>query len=162
MDLRRAQDVRRALRRRRAADEGRREAGISAVEVVIVAPVLILFVLTMAGLGLYAQNVAQVQGAAQDAARMASLQRTESAALGYATQTAQTDLGGTCNSSPNAEPEVQQPQETSTGVLGTGAQAGAVDMLEITVVCQVSEFGFSYTVTRSSYAPVDNYRGGTP
>lgn len=141
---------------------GRGEAGISTVEVVIVAPVLILFVLTMVGLGLYAQNVAQVQGAAQDAARMASLQRDQGAALDYATKIANTDMGGTCNSSPNAQPEVQPPQESSTGVIGQGLQAGPVGMVEITIVCRVTEFGYSYTITRSSYAPVDNYRGGTP
>jgi Flp pilus assembly protein TadG len=152
----------RALISGRRARRRRDEAGISTVEVVVLAPVLILFVLTMTALGLYAQNAAQVQGAAQDAARMASLQRSESAALTYATQTAETDLGGTCNSSPSGQPEVGQPQQTSTGTFGTGQQAGAVELLEITVVCRVTEFGYSYTLTRSSYAPVDNYRGGTP
>lgn len=148
--------------RGRRARRRRDETGISTVEVVVLTPVLILFVLTMTALGLYAENASQVQGAAQDAARMASLQRTESAALDYAAQTAETDLGGTCNSSPGARPEVAPPQETSTGTIGTGQQAGAVDLLEITVVCRVTEFGYSYTITRSSYAPVDNYRGGTP
>lgn len=147
-----------ARRERRRRDE----AGISTVEVVVLAPVLILFVLTMTALGLYAQNAAQVQGAAQDAARMASLQRSESAALDYATRTAETDLGGTCDSSPGGAPQVGPPQQTSTGTVGVGQQAGAVELIEITVVCQVTEFGYSYTLTRSSYAPIDNYRGGTP
>ena len=35
-------------------------------------------------------------------------------------------------------------------------------MLQVTVVCQVTEFGYSYTITESSYAPVDVYRGGQP
>ncbi|HEX4791934.1 MAG TPA: TadE/TadG family type IV pilus assembly protein [Actinospica sp.] len=146
--------------RRRGRERG--EAGVSTIEVVIVAPVLILFVITMVGLGLYAQNVAQVQGAAQDAARMASLQRTSGAAQQYAAQIAAADLGGTCNSSPGAQPAVQPPLESSTGTVGAGAQAGAVDLLQVTVVCQVTEFGYSYTITESSYAPVDNYRGGQP
>jgi Flp pilus assembly protein TadG len=152
--------IRRLRTRRRDRERG--EAGVSTIEVVIIAPVLILFIITMVGLGLYAQNVAQVQGAAQDAARMASLQRTADAAQNYAAQIADSDLGGTCNSSPDAQPEVQPPQESSTGTVGAGAQAGAVDLLQITVVCQVTEFGYSYTITESSYAPVDNYRGGQP
>jgi Flp pilus assembly protein TadG len=148
--------------RRRGAVGGKGEAGISTVEVVVAAPVLFLFVVAMTGLGLYAENAAEVQGAAQDAARMASLQRDPASAYSYAATTAQTDLGSTCNDSPGGQPELQQPQQSTTGTVGTGVQAGTVSLVEITVVCRVTEFGYSYTITRSSYAPVDSYRGGRP
>jgi Flp pilus assembly protein TadG len=154
-------DLRRGPRAGRPGAE-RDEAGISTIEVVILTPVLLIFIIVLVGLGFYAQNVAQVQGAAQDAARMASLQRTADSAQNYATQTADTDLSDVCNSSPGGLPAVQPPTETSTGTIGAGAQAGAVDLLQVTLVCQVTEFGYSYTITESSFAPVDNYRGGQP
>ena len=53
---------------------------MSTVEVVILTPVLIVFVVAMVQLGLYAENVSQVQNAAQDAARMGSVQRTSAMA----------------------------------------------------------------------------------
>lgn len=137
-------------RRRRGVRDDR---GVSTVEVVIVTPILLMFILTMVALGLYAENVAQVQNAAQDAARMGSLQRSLSAADTSATTVANVDLGGTCNESPAGQPAVQAPQ-TST--------SGAITLLQITIVCQVTDFGFSYTITESSYAPVDTYRGGQP
>ena len=143
----------RAVRVRRRGRE-RGEAGISTVEVVIGTPILFLFVVTMVGLAFYAQNVGQVQGAAQDAARMASLQRSTGDAYKLASTAAQADLGSTCNSSSGGLPSVVQPT-TSSGTDG-------VTLLTITVECKVSEFGISYTIDESSSAPVDTYRGGQP
>jgi Flp pilus assembly protein TadG len=139
----------RRTRRRGVRDD----RGVSTVEVVIVTPILFLFILTMVLMGLYAENVAQVQDAAQDAARMGSLQRSSSAAYSYALTVTQDDLGSTCNSSPGGQPTISQPQ-TST--------SGGVTLLQVNVVCQVTVLGFSYTITESSYAPVDTYRGGQP
>jgi Flp pilus assembly protein TadG len=136
--------------RRRQRDE----AGMSTVEVVIGAPVLFLFVIAMVGLGFYAQNVAQVQNAAQDAARIGSLQRSSSDAYNFAYNVAKDDLGSTCNNSTDGLPAVTQPV-TSSGTDG-------VTLLTVTVECQVSEFGITYTIDESSYAPVDTYRGGQP
>lgn len=127
---------------------------MSTVEVVIGAPVLFLFVIAMVGLGFYAQNVAQVQNAAQDAARMGSLQRSSSDAYNFAYNVAKDDLGSTCNNSTDGLPAVTQPV-TSSGTDG-------VTLLTVTVECQVSEFGITYTIDESSYAPVDTYRGGQP
>ncbi len=127
---------------------------MSTVEVVIGTPVLFLFVVTMVGLGFYAQNVAQVQGAAQDAARMGSLQRSSSDAYKYASNVAMDDLGSTCNSSAGGVPSISQPT--------TSVSAGAVTLLTVTVECKVTSFGISYTIDESSSAPVDTYRGGQP
>jgi Flp pilus assembly protein TadG len=132
----------------------RDEAGISTVEVVIGTPILFLFVVTMVGLGLYAQNVGQVQDAAQDAARMSSLQRTTSDAYNYAYGVAKDDLGSTCNDGAGGLPTVTVPT-TSSGTDG-------VTLLTITVECKVTELGITYTIDESSYAPVDTYRGGQP
>ena len=125
---------------------------MSTVEVVIGTPVLLLFVVAMVQLGLYAQNVAQVQDAAQDAARMGSLQRTLPAAYDFANNVAANDLGSTCNDSTGGVPSVSQPT--------TSVEADNVMLLTITVECSVTEFGLSYTIDESSSAPVDTYRGG--
>jgi Flp pilus assembly protein TadG len=126
---------------------------MSTVEVVIGTPVLFVFIIAMVQLGFYAQNTAQVQDAAQDAARMGSLQRTAGSAWTYATNVADDDLGTLCNDGGGA-PTVSQP---TTSIDGDGAT-----VLTVTVACKVTEFGLSYTIQESSYAPVDTYFGGQP
>lgn len=127
---------------------------MSTVEVVIGTPVLLLFVVAMVQLGFYAQNVAQVQDAAQDAARMGSLQRSSDAATTYAGNAATADLGSTCNDSTGGTPSITQ--------LGTSTDVDGVTMLTVTVECSVTEFGLTYTIDESSSAPVDTFRGGQP
>jgi len=124
---------------------------MSTVEVVIGTPVIFLFVVTMVGLGLYAQNAAQVQDAAQDAARMGSVQRSTAAAAAEAYAAAKADMGSTCNDSGGA-PTIAPPTIT--------VESDQVELLTITVTCQVTEFGISYTISKSAQAPVDTYRGG--
>jgi len=126
---------------------------MSTVEVVIGTPVLFLFVVAMIQLGFYAQNTAQVQDAAQDAARMGSLQRTSDAAQAFARNVADDDLGSLCNDTGGA-PTVSAP---TTSVDSDGAT-----LLTVTIYCKVTEFGLSYTIQESSYAPVDTYFGGQP
>ena len=140
------------LGRVRRRERSRGEAGLSTVEVVILTPVLFLFVVAMVQLGLYAENVAQVQDAAQDAARMGSLQRTSGEASINAGNAAVADMGSTCDDSPGGAPAIIQ---LSTGVDGDGAT-----LLTVTVECKVTEFGLSYTIDESANAPVDTYRGG--
>jgi Flp pilus assembly protein TadG len=137
----------RRARRGRAADE----AGMSTVEVVIGTPVLFLFVVAMIQLGFYAQNTAQVQDAAQDAARMGSLQRTPDAAKAFATNVADDDLGSLCS---GGSPVVSPPT--------TSVDSADATLLTVTVACTVTEFGLTYTIQESSYAPVDTYFGGQP
>jgi Flp pilus assembly protein TadG len=131
----------------------RGEAGVSTVEVVILTPVFFAFVMAMVVLGIYAQDAAEVQDAAQDAARMGSLQRSSSAAYADAYDVAKDDMGSTCNGS-GGLPTVSQPTTTVEG--------DQVELLTETVTCQVSVFGMSYTIQKSSSAPVDFYRGGQP
>jgi Flp pilus assembly protein TadG len=124
---------------------------MSTVEVVIGTPVLFLFVVAMIQLGFYAQNTAQVQDAAQDAARMGSLQRTPGAASAFATNVADDDLGSLCN---GGSPSVSPPT--------TSVDSADATLLTVTVDCTVTEFGLTYTIQESSYAPVDTYFGGQP
>jgi Flp pilus assembly protein TadG len=70
------------------------EAGTAAVEFVILAPMLAALLLFVAGLGRIAEARGQVQGAAREAARAASLQRTQPAATTAGQQAARAALAG--------------------------------------------------------------------
>jgi Flp pilus assembly protein TadG len=154
-----------SLRRGRRRARGD-ESGISTVEVVLLAPPLFLFIAAMVTLGLYADDVGLVQGAAQDAARMASLQRSSGSAYDQAVDMADSDLVGTCNAGTEGQPQVEKPLQISdTGPVDTaqpGHETATVALLKVTVVCNVKLLGFPYQISESSYAPVDQYRGGQP
>jgi len=138
-------------RRLRRRGRVRGETGMSTVEVVILTPMLFVFVITMVALGIYAQDSAEVQDAAQDAARMGSLQRSSTAAYQDAYDVAKDDMGSTCNGS-GGVPTVSQPT--------TVTESDGVELLTETVECKVTVFGVS--VDKSSSAPIDFYRGGQP
>ena len=74
----------------------RREAdrGTIAVELVLLAPLFLALLLFIVGLGRLAEARSHVTGAARDAARAASQQRTPAAARDVAQQTATADLAG--------------------------------------------------------------------
>ena len=69
-----------------------REAGVATVEVVLMMPVLVVLLFFIVALGRLAQARADVDGAARDAARAASVERTPSAARGSAEATADATL----------------------------------------------------------------------
>lgn len=125
-----------------------RERGIATVEVVILTPVLILFLLTVVGLALYAQNVSQVQDAASDAARLASLQSSDGQMQRQAVTAAKQDLNNTC------APTVAFP---SFSVLD--GQDANVTVVKVTVTCTVDIWGVNHTIVESAFAPVDTYGG---
>lgn len=81
---------RRALRR---AGHASRDRGSIAVEVVLLAPLLIALLLLVVGMGRIAHTRGQVEGAAADAARSASLARTPDAARKAGEQAARDHLG---------------------------------------------------------------------
>lgn len=70
-----------------------RDRGSVAVEVVLVAPLLIVLLVFVAGLGRIAHTRGQVDGAAADAARSASLERTPAAAQRAGESAARAYLG---------------------------------------------------------------------
>lgn len=74
---------------------GRRdgESGDAAVELVLIAPVLLVVLLFVVGLGRMAHARQQVNAAAADAARAASLERNLALSDGAARRTARADLG---------------------------------------------------------------------
>jgi Flp pilus assembly protein TadG len=131
-----------------------RERGSAAAELVLVTPFLFLQLLFAVAAGRLVQGKLDVDSAAQQAARAASLARTPAAASAQATQVAQAALAGqpvSCN------PAVITP-DTSNFVPG-----GEVT---VTVTCTVRLSDLSLlhvpgteTITATFTAPVDVYRG---
>jgi hypothetical protein len=119
-----------------------------AVEVVILTPVLMMFVMLIAACGRYVAVQGDIQATARDAVRAASLERTVDAAHAAATQIVQQSLddGTTCRP------------------LGlSGFAAGGV--VRVDLDCEVSYRGLgliglpgSVSVQTMSQAPIDIYR----
>jgi TadE-like protein len=123
-----------------------RERGSMAVEFVILAPLMILLMLFLVLCGRVIEAHGQVDGAARDAARAASIARTLGQATAGARQAARGDLNGWCaGNAPTAT------------VNGFGPGSGQVTVI---VTCRVSlqfiSFG-SIRVTGSAVAPLDTF-----
>jgi Flp pilus assembly protein TadG len=73
------------------------DRGLSTVEVVILAPVLILFILVLVAFGQLVDGRGAVDGAARDAARAGSIQKDHATALAEARKAAEADLSDVCS-----------------------------------------------------------------
>lgn len=82
------------LRERHGAADDR---GLSTVEVVILAPVMILFILVLVGFGQLADGRGALDGAARDAARAGSIQKNHGTAMAEARGAAEADLADVCS-----------------------------------------------------------------
>jgi Flp pilus assembly protein TadG len=136
--------------------EGTSESGMSIIEVVLLAPLVIGFIMFLVCFGVLVDARGTVQGAARDAARMGSLQRDDVSANAAAQQAAQTDLGNTCSS--YAVTQV----DATTKVSYTGFVPG--ELYTIKVSCVVDLTGLNWfglpaqTVVSYSTAPLDVFR----
>ncbi|MFF0591056.1 TadE/TadG family type IV pilus assembly protein [Streptomyces sp. NPDC003781] len=79
--------------RRNAADD----RGLSTVEVVILAPVMILFILVLVAFGQLVDGRGALDGAARDAARAGSIQKDHGTALAEARKAAEANLADVCS-----------------------------------------------------------------
>jgi Flp pilus assembly protein TadG len=79
---------------KRARDDDR---GLSTVEVVILAPVMILFILVLVAFGQLVDGRGAVDGAARDAARAGSIQKDHATAMSEAKKAAEADLSDVCS-----------------------------------------------------------------
>jgi hypothetical protein len=86
-------------RLRRATDEKALplDQGMSSIEVVILAPVIILFILVLVAFGQLVDGRGAVDGAARDAARAGSIQREAPVAMSEARKAAEADLLDVCS-----------------------------------------------------------------
>lgn len=131
-----------------------REDGFSTVELVVLAPVFVLFLLLVVVLGRVQQAGADLTGAARDGARAASLARTAAqadSAAHTAVDQALTAAGVSCTGG----------WDTTVDTAGfvPGGQVG------VTVRCQVplADIGLSLlpgstSLSRSSVSPIESYR----
>ncbi len=125
------------------------DGGLSTIEVVILAPVMMLFILVIVAFGLLVNGRGQVDGAARDAARAGSLQRDSFTAMQQARSAAAADLTGTCSG------PVRVTQ------ISDGFQPGGLFTVEVT--CRVRGLAMlglnvAKQLTGRSSAPLDPYR----
>jgi Flp pilus assembly protein TadG len=140
--------------RPRARPPQSRERGSAAAELVLVTPFLFLLLLFAVAAGRLVQGKLDVDSAAQQAARAASLARTPAAASAQAQQVAQAALGG---QSVSCDPAVVT---ADTGDFVPGGE------VTVTVTCTVRLSDLSLlhvpgteTITSTFTAPIDVYRG---
>lgn len=139
------------------ARDGDGERGSVTVELVLLTPLLILMLLFVVALGRLASARLQVDSAAGQAARAASLARDPAAATAQARQTAAGTLTG------------QHHTCTTVTVTTDTSRFTAGGTVAVTVRCTVSltdlaglRLPSSTTVTARSVEPLDIYRATTP
>jgi Flp pilus assembly protein TadG len=124
-----------------------------ALELVLLTPLLVAFMMVMVGLGRVIEAQSQVDGAARDAARAASLGRTRPAAYTAATSAAKLTLSGRkwCKRPPDTTVDYSQ-----------WRQGGQVS---VAVHCQIDLSGLSLigfvpsrTMTGTATSPIDTLR----
>jgi Flp pilus assembly protein TadG len=125
------------------------DAGLSTIEVVILAPVMLLFILVLVAFGLLVDGRGSVDGAARDAARAGSLQRDEASAMSQAQSAAAADLSSTCSG------------PVTVRKVSAGFQPGGLFTVEVS--CEVRGLAMlglniGTQMTGRSSAPLDPYR----
>ncbi|GLY17706.1 membrane protein [Kineosporia sp. NBRC 101677] len=131
------------------------ETGSMSVEIVLITPLLVAFLLLVVAFGRYVAVRGEVEAASRDAVRAASLERDLGSARAAATQTANASLGGrwTCE---------------AVGLSGEFVAGGTIET-ELSCRVPVDDLGLlglpgTVSVRASSSAPLDIYRrtGGAP
>lgn len=133
------------MRVRRGSPDG--ERGSMAVETVMLAPVFLLFLLFLAGAGRLVEAQGEVNGAARDAARAASVQRSLADAGAAADETVRQALEGSCGS----------PQAALTGT--KWAEGGQV-VATVTCDLDLGFLGFDLVkqVSGDAVVPLETFR----
>ena len=143
---------------RRPRRDRDREAGMSVLEVVLLAPLVIGFIMILVCFGVLVNARGDVQGAARDAARMGSLQRDDATANAQAQAAAVADLGNTCAGGP----VVTQVNPNNTSLAPGDFTAGGLYTVQVTCVVPLSGLDWfslgSQTITAYSTAPLDTFR----
>ncbi|MEU6997000.1 TadE family protein [Nonomuraea sp. NPDC046570] len=118
-----------------------------AVEAVILAPVFLLFLMFLVGAGRVVEAQGEVSGAARDAARAASVQRTLDTAESAAKTTTESALDGQC-------------QGAAVSLAGTKWEEGGQVRAEVTCELDLEFLGFSGSKQMSgiSVVPLEQFR----
>lgn len=132
----------------------RSDAGTTTVELVLVAPVFLTMLLLVVGLGRIVEAEGRVQGAARDAARAASLERSATLAAEAASRAAAVNLAERGVSCASFDVTVDTTQFRPGGHVG------------VTVTCASDLSGLalsglpgSKTLQADATAPLEQYRG---
>lgn len=128
------------------APRRRADAGSAAVELVLMAPILIALTLLIVAAGQIVQGRIDTDGAAHAAARAASLEHTVAAAQAAAEAAATASMGDRCGSA----------SVSLTGDLEPGGTVTATLSCTINVDSPVWS---TYQVTSTASSPVDAWRG---
>jgi len=134
------------LKNRGLKDDDR---GLSAIEVVILAPVMILFILVLVAFGQMVEGRGAIDGAARDAARSGSLQWDVGNAMAEARKAAEADLTDVCVGPVNVT-------KTSAGFTNA-------DLFTVEVSCEVKGLAMlgldiKTTMSGSFTAPLDPFK----
>lgn len=126
-----------------------RDAGVSSVEVVLMAPLIVMMMLFIVALGVMVNVRSEVEGAARDAARAGSLQGSGQDAAVQAQSAADADLGTRC-----------QGTATVTSAYVPPAGNGGGGYYKVTVACTIDMSGFGMfgahqTFSQTFAAPID-------
>jgi TadE-like protein len=144
------------LRGRAVSRAGSRgDRGSLAIELVILTPILVLFMAVLVALGRIVEAQGQVDGAARDAARAASIAQNPGTALSDAQTAADGDLIGAskCADTPNV-------------TFGGGTDLTPGGVVNIIVTCRVALPALSFigfqtkTITGHASAPIDTFSVG--
>lgn len=135
--------------RRWIRHRGTDDSGLSTIEVVILAPVMILFILVLVAFGQLVDGRGAVDGAARDAARAGSIQKDRGTAMAEAKKAAEADLADVC-----AGP-------VTVTKTSNGFEAGGLFTVEVS--CEIRGLGMlgldiPTTLTGRSTSPLDPFR----
>ena len=134
-----------------AGRPARGDRGSMALELTLLTPVLIAFMMLMVGVGRMVEAQGQVDGAARDAARAASVARSRGDAAAFADRAAKGTLQTQCQGGPKVSPDLSE-----------WVPGGQVT---VTVTCDVDLGGMtliglpgSKTMTGTATVPLDTFR----
>lgn len=142
-------DRRARLLGRPGASRPAADAGISTIEVVILAPVMILFILVLVAFGQLVDGRGALDGAARDAARAGSIQKDHGTAIAEAKRAAEANLADVCSG--------------PVSVVQKSAGFEPDTLFTVEVSCEVrglASIGLNIptTLTASFSSPLDPYR----
>ncbi|WP_405784051.1 TadE/TadG family type IV pilus assembly protein [Streptomyces sp. NBC_00859] len=137
----------RAVRARMGRAAVGADRGLSTIEVVILAPIMILFILVLVGFGQLVEGRGAVDSAARDAARAGSIQKDGGVAMSEARRAAEADLTDVCSGPVSV---------TAKGFVKGG-------FFTVDVSCQIrglAMLGLDIPTTLSGHStsPIDPYR----
>jgi Flp pilus assembly protein TadG len=140
------------MTQRQTPDRHPRDAGSVAVEVVLIAPLLIALLVFVADLGRMAHTRGQVDGAAADAARSASQERTPAAAQRAGESAARAYLGD------------RACQHLDISIDTAQLRPGGTVTAQLLCTASLSGLGLAglpgtRAFSASAVAPIDTYRG---